>query len=47
MAPTELKDFKEQLQEHLEKGIIRSNVSPWGAPVFFSQEEGWKYEVVH
>ena len=28
MAPTELRDFKEQLQELLDKGFIRPSVSP-------------------
>ena len=35
MAPLELKELKLQLQELLEKGFIRSSVSPWGAPVLF------------
>ena len=33
MAPAELKELQEQLQELLEKGFIRSRSSPWGAPV--------------
>ncbi|XP_076936783.1 uncharacterized protein LOC143604077 [Bidens hawaiensis] len=32
MAPLELKELKEQLQELLELGFIRPSVSPWGAP---------------
>nr|GEV66381.1 putative reverse transcriptase domain-containing protein [Tanacetum cinerariifolium] len=32
MAPVELKELKEQLQEMLENGFIRPIVSPWGAP---------------
>ena len=35
MAPTELKEFKTQLQELLDKGFVRPSVSPWGAPVLF------------
>ncbi|XP_075481157.1 uncharacterized protein LOC142521868 [Primulina tabacum] len=35
MAPLELKELKEQLQELLNKGYIRPSVSPWGAPVLF------------
>ncbi|XP_070011058.1 uncharacterized protein [Nicotiana sylvestris] len=35
MAPAELKGFKEQLKDLLEKGFIRPSTSPWGAPVLF------------
>ena len=35
MAPVELKELKLQFQELLEKGFIRLNVSPWGAPMLF------------
>ncbi|XP_070007670.1 uncharacterized protein [Nicotiana sylvestris] len=35
MAPPELKELKEKLQELLEKGFIRPSISPWGAPVLF------------
>ncbi|WMV59408.1 hypothetical protein MTR67_052793, partial [Solanum verrucosum] len=34
MAPAELRELKDQLQELLEKGFIRPSVSPWGAKVF-------------
>ena len=33
MAPAELKELKEQLQDLLSKGFIRPSVSPWGSPV--------------
>ncbi|XP_070020655.1 uncharacterized protein [Nicotiana sylvestris] len=33
MAPAELKELKEQLQEFLVKGFIRPSISPRGAPV--------------
>ncbi|XP_069145629.1 uncharacterized protein [Solanum lycopersicum] len=33
MAPTELKELKDQLQDLLSKGFIRPSVSPKGAPV--------------
>ena len=39
MAPTELKELKIQLQELLDKGFIRPNVSPWGAPVLFMKKK--------
>ena len=35
MAPTKLKVLKIQLQEPLDKGFIRTSVSPWGALVLF------------
>ncbi|XP_070025228.1 uncharacterized protein [Nicotiana sylvestris] len=35
MEPTKLKELKEQLKDLLEKGFIRPNVLPWGAPVLF------------
>ncbi|GJV52718.1 hypothetical protein Tco_1448459 [Tanacetum coccineum] len=38
MAPVELKELKEQLQEMLENGFIRPSVSPWGAPVYLLEE---------
>ena len=39
MAPTKLKELKEQLEELLDKGFIRSSVLPWGAPVLFVKKE--------
>ncbi|XP_073152943.1 uncharacterized protein [Henckelia pumila] len=35
MAPLELKELKDQLEDLLNKGYIRPSVSPWGAPVLF------------
>ncbi|GKC98030.1 putative reverse transcriptase domain-containing protein [Tanacetum coccineum] len=35
MAPVELKELKDQLQELLERGFIRPSVSLWGTPVLF------------
>ncbi|XP_073033845.1 uncharacterized protein [Primulina eburnea] len=39
MAPLELKELKEQLQELLNKGYIRPSVSPWGAPMLFVRKK--------
>ncbi|XP_038988015.1 uncharacterized protein LOC120112523 [Phoenix dactylifera] len=39
MAPAELKELKEQLQELLDLGFIRPSVSPWGAPVLFVRKK--------
>nr|GFB03926.1 putative reverse transcriptase domain, aspartic peptidase domain protein [Tanacetum cinerariifolium] len=39
MAPVELKELKDQLQELLERGFIRPSVSPWGAPVLIVKKK--------
>ncbi|KAL0411398.1 UNVERIFIED_CONTAM: Retrovirus-related Pol polyprotein from transposon [Sesamum latifolium] len=39
MAPLELKELKKQLEELLDKGFIRSSISPWGAPVLFVKKK--------
>ncbi|KAL2252896.1 UNVERIFIED_CONTAM: Transposon Ty3-I Gag-Pol polyprotein [Sesamum indicum] len=39
MAPSELKELKKQLEELLDKGFIRPNISPWGAPVLFVKKK--------
>ncbi|XP_031111972.1 uncharacterized protein LOC116015944 [Ipomoea triloba] len=39
MAPIELQELKEQLQDLLDKGYIRPSVSPWGAPVLFVKKK--------
>ena len=39
MASAEFKELKAQLQDLLDKGFIRPNVSPWGAPVLFLKKK--------
>ncbi|GKE01938.1 retrotransposon protein, putative, ty3-gypsy subclass [Tanacetum coccineum] len=39
MAPVELKELKDQLQELLERGFIRPSVSPWGMPVLIMKKK--------
>ena len=39
MALLELQELKKQLQELLDKGLIRPSVSPWGAPVLFVKKK--------
>nr|GFD48636.1 putative reverse transcriptase domain-containing protein [Tanacetum cinerariifolium] len=39
IAPIELKELKDQLQELLERGFIHPSVSPWGAPVLFVKKK--------
>ena len=39
MAPTKMKELAKQLQELLDKGVIRPSVSSWGAPVLFVKKK--------
>ena len=39
MAPVELKELKEQLQDLVDRGFIRPSFSPWGAPVLFVKKK--------
>ena len=39
MAPVELKELKDQLEDLLKKGFIRPSISPWGAPVLFVKKK--------
>ena len=47
MAPVELNELHKQLHELLEKGFIRPNYSPWGAPVLFVKKKDGFYEIIH
>nr|GEZ87613.1 putative reverse transcriptase domain-containing protein [Tanacetum cinerariifolium] len=49
LAPSEMKELAEQLQELTDKGFIRLSSSPWGAPVLFVKKKDgsfWKANVV-
>ncbi|GKC24906.1 putative reverse transcriptase domain-containing protein [Tanacetum coccineum] len=39
LAPSEMKEFSEQLQELSDMGFIRPSSSPWGAPVLFVKKK--------
>ena len=39
MAPAKLQELKVQLQELLDRGFIRPDTSPWGAPMLFSKKK--------
>ncbi|RVW34686.1 putative mitochondrial protein [Vitis vinifera] len=39
MVPLELKQLKSQLQELLDKGFIKPNVSSWGTPMFYVKKK--------
>ncbi|GKF40608.1 putative reverse transcriptase domain-containing protein, partial [Tanacetum coccineum] len=44
LAPSEMKELLDQLQELSDKGVIRPSSSPWGAPVLFvkNKDESFK-----
>ncbi|KAL8120215.1 hypothetical protein AgCh_017382 [Apium graveolens] len=44
MAPMEMIELAKQLQELLEKGVIRPSVSLWGAPVLFVKKKDGKVQ---
>ncbi|GKA92952.1 hypothetical protein Tco_0814938 [Tanacetum coccineum] len=39
LAPSEMQELSEQLQELQDKGFIRPSRSPWGAPVLFMKKK--------
>ncbi|GJT48179.1 hypothetical protein Tco_0974336 [Tanacetum coccineum] len=39
LAPSEMKELSDQLQELSDKGFIRPNSSPWGAPILFVKKK--------
>ncbi|GKF07283.1 hypothetical protein Tco_0041507 [Tanacetum coccineum] len=39
LAPLEMKELADQLQELSDKGFIRPSSSPWGAPVLFVKKK--------
>ncbi|GJU31099.1 hypothetical protein Tco_1174688 [Tanacetum coccineum] len=39
LAPSEMKELSEQLQELSDKGFIRPSSSPWGAPILFVKKK--------
>jgi hypothetical protein len=47
VAPTELRELKEQFQEFLDRRFIHPSVSPWGALVFFCEKERRVYAAMN
>ncbi|GKF66882.1 hypothetical protein Tco_0193399, partial [Tanacetum coccineum] len=39
LAPSEMKELSNQLQELSDKGFIRHSSTPWGAPVLFVKKK--------
>ena len=46
LASVELKELATQLQELLDKGMIRPRVSPSGCSGVVCKEERWKFKIV-
>ncbi|GJX31229.1 putative reverse transcriptase domain-containing protein [Tanacetum coccineum] len=45
LAPSEMKEMSEKLQELLEKGFIHPSSSPWGAPVLFVKKKDGSFRM--
>ncbi|GJT42507.1 putative reverse transcriptase domain-containing protein [Tanacetum coccineum] len=45
LAPSEMKELSEQLQELSDKGFIRPSSSPWGAPVLFVKKKDGSFRM--
>nr|GFC59940.1 putative reverse transcriptase domain-containing protein [Tanacetum cinerariifolium] len=39
LAPSEMQELSNQLQELIDQGFIRPSTSPWGAPVLFVKKK--------
>ncbi|GJS41629.1 putative reverse transcriptase domain-containing protein [Tanacetum coccineum] len=45
LAPSEMKELSDQLQELSDKGLIRPSSSPWGAPVLFVKKKDGSFQM--
>ncbi|GJY10676.1 putative reverse transcriptase domain-containing protein [Tanacetum coccineum] len=45
LAPSEMKEFLEELKELSDKGFIRPSSSPWGAPVLFVKKKDGSFRM--
>ncbi|GKA91733.1 putative reverse transcriptase domain-containing protein [Tanacetum coccineum] len=45
LAPSEIKELSDQLQELSDKGFIRPSFSPWGAPVLFVKKKDGSFRM--
>ncbi|GJS03026.1 putative reverse transcriptase domain-containing protein, partial [Tanacetum coccineum] len=45
LAPSEMKELSEKLQELSDKGFIRPSSSPWGAPVLFVKKKDGSFRM--
>ncbi|GJR48642.1 hypothetical protein Tco_1316745 [Tanacetum coccineum] len=45
LAPSEMKELSDQLQELSDKGFIRPSSSPWGAPILFVKKKDGSFQM--
>ncbi|GJY47979.1 putative reverse transcriptase domain-containing protein [Tanacetum coccineum] len=45
LAPSEMQELSNQLQELADRGFIRSSTSPWGAPVIFVKKKDGSFRI--
>ncbi|GJY81378.1 putative reverse transcriptase domain-containing protein [Tanacetum coccineum] len=45
LAPSEMKELSEQMQELSDKGFIRPSSTPWGAPVLFVKKKDGSFQM--
>ncbi|GKD32967.1 hypothetical protein Tco_1248476 [Tanacetum coccineum] len=45
LAPSEMKELSDQLQELSDKGFIRPSSLPWGAPVLFVKKKNGSFRM--
>nr|GFA82561.1 putative reverse transcriptase domain-containing protein [Tanacetum cinerariifolium] len=45
LAPSEIKELSNQLQESIDQGFIRPSTSPWGAPVLFVKKKDGSFRM--
>ncbi|GKB79202.1 hypothetical protein Tco_0946097 [Tanacetum coccineum] len=45
LAPSEMQELSNQLQELTDKGFIRPSSSPWGAPVLFAKKKDGSFRM--
>nr|GEU41112.1 putative reverse transcriptase domain-containing protein [Tanacetum cinerariifolium] len=45
LAPSEMQELSDQLQELADKGFIRPSTSPWGAPVLFVKKKDGSFRM--
>ncbi|GKF31981.1 hypothetical protein Tco_0101779 [Tanacetum coccineum] len=45
LAPSEMQELSNQLQELADRGFIRPSTSPWGAPVLFVKKKDGSFRI--